>query len=86
VPGVDAVPVFITPQQGAHVGTIVRRTIEASFDDGVTWTPVRLQQDAALVRHPAGSGFVSLRATAADSDGNTVEQTIIHAYRYGRVQ
>jgi hypothetical protein len=81
--GVDAVPVLITPQQGARVGTLVRRTVEASFDDGVTWTLVPLQQGAAMVRHPAGSGFVSLRAKASDTAGNTVEQTIIHAYRYG---
>jgi hypothetical protein len=35
------------------------------------------------VRHPAGSGYVSLRATASDTNGNTVTQTIVHAYRYG---
>jgi hypothetical protein len=53
-----------------------------SFDDGATWKPVRLKDDAALVPLPGGEGFVSLRATAADSDGNTVEQTVIRAYRY----
>jgi subtilisin family serine protease len=81
-----AVPVFVTPQPGAQTGQLVSRTVEASFDDGVTWKPVQLKDGVALVRHPAGSGFVSLRATAADSDGNTVKQTIVHAYRYGQVK
>jgi hypothetical protein len=34
----------------------------------------------AVVQNPA-SGFVSLRASAADQDGNTVTQTIIRAYQ-----
>jgi hypothetical protein len=84
--GVNAVAVAITPEPGAHTGQLVSRTVEASFDDGLTWTQVQVQNDAALVRLPAGSGFVSLRATAADNEGNTVEQTIVHAYRYGHVR
>jgi hypothetical protein len=35
----------------------------------------------ARVRHPAVDGFVSLRATATDGAGSTVEQTVIRAYR-----
>jgi hypothetical protein len=31
--------------------------------------------------HPADASFVSLRAAATDSAGNSVRQTIIHAYR-----
>jgi DNA-directed RNA polymerase specialized sigma24 family protein len=38
----------------------------------------------AKVSPPQGNGFVSLRATAADSKGNTVTQTVVRAYRYGR--
>jgi hypothetical protein len=34
----------------------------------------------AVIQNPA-SGFVSLRANAADQDGNTVTQTIIRAYQ-----
>ncbi|GAA0926792.1 hypothetical protein GCM10009560_28950 [Nonomuraea longicatena] len=34
-----------------------------------------------MLRHPAGDGFVSLRAKATDTSGNTVEQTVIRAYR-----
>jgi hypothetical protein len=33
-----------------------------------------------LVEHESDAQFVSLRASAEDLDGNTVEQTIIRAY------
>jgi subtilisin family serine protease len=82
--GVDAVPLTVTPQPGAAVGTLTDITVEASLDDGATWKPLRLRGGAALVPHSGGSGFVSLRATAADSQGDTVELTVIHAYKYGR--
>jgi hypothetical protein len=32
------------------------------------------------VTPPTGGGYVSLRADATDSAGNTVEETITHAY------
>ena len=34
-----------------------------------------------LLRHPVGATSVSLRATAGDTAGNLVEQTIIRAYQ-----
>ncbi|MGX7669657.1 S8 family serine peptidase [Plantactinospora sp. DSM 117369] len=77
-----AVPVVVAAQPGARVGTLVRRTVEVSFDDGASWRPATVQDGAAQVRTPAGSGYVSLRASAADSAGNAVTQTIIRAYRY----
>jgi hypothetical protein len=59
-------------------------TVEASFDDGATWQPVALKrrtgQWIATLDHPAGHGYVSLRATAEDADRNTVDQTTIRAY------
>lgn len=53
-----------------------------SYDDGATWVVAPVVKGAAVVRHPQGQGFVSLRATASDTAGNTVTQTVIHAYRY----
>ncbi|MET9226498.1 S8 family serine peptidase [Lentzea sp. NPDC003310] len=49
----------------------------ASFDDGATWVPVN------SVVPPGGKagGFVSLRVVASDADGNTVDQTVLRAYR-----
>jgi hypothetical protein len=58
--------------------------VQVSYDDGATWRPVPVLgtglERTALVFHPRGDGFVSLRASAVDSNGNAVEQTIIHAY------
>ena len=80
------VPVILTPQPGSGTGPVVDRTVDASFDDGATWRRVRLNGANAEVRPPSGSGFVSLRASARDSKGNTVRTTVIRAYRYGPVR
>lgn len=60
-------------------------SVRVSYDDGGTWQTVPVRrvdgQWLAVLRHPAGAGFVSLRATATDSAGNTVDQTIIRGYR-----
>ncbi|MFG3706933.1 S8 family serine peptidase [Micromonospora sp. NPDC047670] len=77
------VPVTVAAQPGAPVGRIRTLTVEVSYDDGATWANATIVNGAALVRHPTGSGFASLRATAGDSSGNTVTQTILRAYRYG---
>jgi len=56
-----------------------------SYDDGGSWRRVPVfgigLNRLALVAHPAGPGFVSLRSRATDSKGNFVEQTIIRGYR-----
>jgi hypothetical protein len=67
------------------VGRIARPHVEASFDDGRHWTPLRVTRRpghryVASLTHPRTAGFVSLRATATDDHGNTVQQTIIRAY------
>jgi subtilisin family serine protease len=81
---VFSVPVNVTPQPGSAAGKITTLTVEASFDDGQTWQSAPLASGPtgwiAQISHPAGDGFVSLRAKAADEAGNTVEQTIIRAY------
>jgi hypothetical protein len=55
-------------------------TVEASFDDGRTWRAVPVAGAVATIDHPRAARFVSLRAKAADANGNTVEQTTIRAY------
>ncbi|MFC0032717.1 S8 family serine peptidase [Micromonospora chaiyaphumensis] len=81
-----AIPVSLDRQVGAAPGRTRSLTVEASFDDGRTWQRLTVQRHGekavAWVRNPAGSGFVSLRAAAADTSGNTVKQTVIRAYRY----
>lgn len=79
-------PIFLDRQVGAAKATTRSLTVEASFDDGRTWKRVpalRLGEKAtAVLQNPRGSGFVSLRASATDSAGNTVRETIVRAYRY----
>jgi hypothetical protein len=83
--------VFSLPFQVRHQpGSAARVTrsldLQVSYDDGKTWAKasvLRFGDDGfALLKHPAGGGFVSLKAVATDTAGNTVEQTIIRAYGF----
>ncbi|MET7667801.1 S8 family peptidase [Micromonospora luteifusca] len=76
------VPVTVVRQAGADAVTPSSLTVEVSYDHGRTWhraTVVGGQR--ALLKHPRGTGTVSLRAKATERGGNTVEVTIIDAYR-----
>jgi hypothetical protein len=78
------VPLRVDRQPGTSGGKAEPKQVEVSHDDGQTWQRVPVLHVSgtwmAVIRNPA-SGFVSLRANAADQDGNTVAQTIIRAYR-----
>ncbi|MFD4641837.1 S8 family serine peptidase [Lentzea sp. NPDC058436] len=65
-------PVKFTASGGARVVEAY-----ASFDDGLNWVPVK------SVVPPGGKagGFVSLRVVARDAGGNSVDQTVLRAYR-----
>jgi subtilisin family serine protease len=68
-------------QPGAESSRTTVRTVEVSFDEGRTWQRAAVSGDRVTV--PAGGaagGFVSLRATATDSAGNAVTETITRAY------
>jgi hypothetical protein len=60
------------------------KTVEASYDDGATWRPAVVREAGsgwtATIIHPA-SGFVAVRSTATDANGNGVTQTTVRAYR-----
>ena len=79
------VPFEIQRQPGSAAGAVRELRVQVSFDDGTTWLPAQVlrhdQRGVVLVNHPAGPGFVSLRASAVDAAGNTVDETIIRAYR-----
>ena len=82
---VSTLPVVLTPNAGAEVGTIKTVTLQASGDDGQTWIPAKVRrlaenQYVADFPTPAGASFVSLRTKATDSAGNAIEQTVIRAY------
>jgi subtilisin family serine protease len=79
------IPITVQQPATAPETTLTALTVDASFDDGRTWspTPVTLvgpTTATATVTHPSGARYVSLRANATDSDGNTVTQTVIRAY------
>jgi hypothetical protein len=75
------IPVTVTPQPDSAAAPNASLRVEASYDDGKTWTLAEHTGDAVILRHPAAPGYVSLRATAEDESGNTVEQTVIRAYK-----
>ena len=64
-------------------GKITSAGLEVSYDDGKSW------RKALVLKTPSGwtaifatpaTGYVSLRATAADSAGNKITQEVIRAY------
>jgi hypothetical protein len=79
-----AFPATVTRQAGSGTAKVLGLLVSVSYDDGKTWKPATVVRDGAkwkvTVTHPA-SGYVSLRAFAEDEGGNTVEQTVIRAYR-----
>ncbi|WP_230686321.1 S8 family serine peptidase [Catellatospora vulcania] len=77
------VPVSVVAQPGADVESLSSLSVDASYDDGVTWTGTSVRAGTVTLCHPKGQGFVSLRAVAVDAAGNRVEQTILRAYRFG---
>jgi subtilisin family serine protease len=66
----------------AGAGTISPVTVEISYDNGQTWHKSTAGHGArfSLPDAPKKAQFVSLRASAHDSAGNTVTQTVIRAF------
>ena len=62
-------------------------TVEFSADDGKTWQAATVtgagDKRTVRVTNPAGPGYVSLRAHATDTAGNTAVITAIRAYAVG---
>jgi hypothetical protein len=56
-------------------------SVQVSYDDGKTWRAAPVIAGVVVLNHPKAAGFVSFRAKATDVKGNTVEQTIIRAYK-----
>ncbi|MFG3172478.1 S8 family serine peptidase [Streptomyces sp. NPDC048200] len=68
----------------AGAGTVDSTTLAVSYDDGTTWKPLALKRSStgwtAAVSAPKSSRYASIRATAHDSAGNTVSQTVVRAF------
>ncbi|MCP3802568.1 S8 family serine peptidase [Allokutzneria sp. A3M-2-11 16] len=77
---------LVQRQPGSVRSDVVALTVEASFDDGVTWKHIPVlrvgERGLAVVEHPGGSGFVGLRIGASDAAGGSVLQTVLRAYRF----
>ncbi|MBB5869706.1 subtilisin family serine protease [Allocatelliglobosispora scoriae] len=80
-PGLQVIGVKASHMPGVvGAGKIGQTTVAVSFDDGKTWKNVPFIGGKALFFTPPGATFVSLRATAKDSAGNSVSQEVIRAY------
>ncbi|MDT7729257.1 MAG: hypothetical protein QOI21_5833 [Actinomycetota bacterium] len=67
--------------QGAAAGrTLAVLLVYASYDEGAHWTWLPVIGGKVSVKTPAAGTGVSLRATAVDTKGNTVDQTVYRAY------
>ena len=73
--------------EGAEPIPVDQVALEVSYDDGASWQRVRNLRErdggryvATLYDRGAAGGFLSLRVTASDAEGNTVEQEVIRAY------
>ncbi|TDD64004.1 hypothetical protein E1262_29500 [Jiangella aurantiaca] len=73
--------------EGAEPSPVDEVVLEVSYDDGASWQRVRDVRErdggryaARLDDRGAAGEFLSLRVTASDVEGNTVEQEIIRAY------
>ncbi|PPK71227.1 S8 family serine peptidase [Actinokineospora auranticolor] len=56
-------------------------TVEVSYDSGKTWQKAPVFGSTAVLSHPDAVGTVSVRAKSADRSGQSVELTIIDAYK-----
>lgn len=78
------IPVSVQRNGSTTPGTVSKPTVEISYDDGGTWSPVKVHRDrtqwTVIAHHPAGAKFVSLRSSVGDPEGNSQRQTIIRAY------
>lgn len=84
------VEVKVRAQKGLAAPRGVTLRVEASYDDGRTWTTARTKAHgdlgfrAELTTPAQRRTWVTLRVTASDSAGNTVRQTVQRAYAVRR--
>ena len=71
---------LLTQSQG-DTGKVRVTGVQYSHDDGKSWRNAGVIGNSALIYHPASAKWTSLKATAKDAKGNTVEITVIHAYK-----
>jgi len=87
----DRLVIRVAHQPGAPAVPLRAPALDASYDDGTRWTPVRKLRAlgggrwrAKLPRAPNGARAVSLRVRAEDRAGNAATQQIVRAYALRR--
>ncbi|WP_433258768.1 S8 family serine peptidase [Streptosporangium sp. CA-135522] len=80
-------PMWVERNPGASEATVKSIRLEMSSDDGASWHRIPVAPTpsgwVAVVPNPTTPGFVSLRATATDTSGTSLAQTITRAYAVG---
>ncbi|WP_112272280.1 S8 family serine peptidase [Lentzea terrae] len=71
---------LVTQSQG-DTGKVRVTGVQYSHDDGKTWRNAGVAGNSALIYHPKDAKWTSLKTTAKDAKGNTVEITVIKAYK-----
>ena len=72
------------PPRVSGAGTVSSASLQVSYDGGATWRMVTLTKQAtgswsAKIRPPAKAGYLTVRAEASDSLGNSVTQEVVRA-------
>ncbi|MFV2118361.1 serine protease [Streptomyces sp. Act-28] len=75
------VRVPVTVEGAAANGRLRSLEVRASTDGGTSWTRLPVDDGAVTIHNPSAGAGVSLYAELTDTDGNTLEQTIVDAYR-----
>lgn len=73
------------PVSAVGAGDLGAPSMDFSYDDGATWHKADVREGThgqwtAKFSAPAGATFVSTRAGATDSKGNSITQTVIRAF------
>ncbi|MEU4256431.1 serine protease [Streptomyces fradiae] len=75
------VRVPVTVEGAAANGRVRSLKVSVSTDGGASWTRLPVEDGAVTIHNPRAGTGVSLRAELTDTAGNTLEQTLVDAYR-----
>ncbi|MEU4091670.1 S8 family serine peptidase [Streptomyces sp. NPDC026673] len=74
----------VTAERGGKAPT-TSLGLRVSFDDGKSWKSVKVRRvgdrGIAKLALPSAGGYASIRLTAGDASGNSVDQTVIRSFR-----
>jgi PA domain-containing protein len=83
-----ALTIGVRHQPGAVADEVREVRVELSYDDGGNWTPVHATRTSSGTfrvgyRNPdlSANGFVGIRVSATDPQGNSIVQQVLRAYR-----